>query len=182
MVLWAVLYLVYTSIFDKRLQSWNWNSPGHCYNPHKTSLANASHPTVDYIYIGLTCLYLFASLFAVVMVGGVGEIYPDPYCPQGCCQVISSFMVLTVAAFQFPLHVYSIFALRASNEALLSSGAPEQQWGFGQIVAIILLGTNIVVLVNGIQGTSGCRLSPLNHQGFENLKLTFFVRLPRMED
>jgi hypothetical protein len=90
-------------------------------------------------------------------------------------------MVLTVAAFQFPLHVYSIFALRGSNEALLSGGITEQQWGFGQIVAMILLGTNIVVLVNGIQGTSGCRLSSSNHQGFENLKLTFFVRLPRME-
>jgi hypothetical protein len=97
------------------------------------------------------------------MVGGVGEIHPDPYFSGACCQVISSFIVLNVAAFQFPLHVYSIFALRASNEALLSSGITEQQWGFGQIVAMILLGTNIVVLVNGIQGTSGCRLSSLNH-------------------
>jgi hypothetical protein len=44
-------------------------------------------------------LYLFASLFAVFMVGGVGEIHPDPYFVQALPQIISSFMVLTVAAF-----------------------------------------------------------------------------------
>jgi hypothetical protein len=61
-------------------------------------------------------------------------------------------IILGIAALQFPLHVYSIFTLRSLNESLLISGSAEQEWGFGQIVAVILLGTNLVTLVNGFQG------------------------------
>jgi hypothetical protein len=40
---------------------------------------------------------------------------------------------LNVAALKFPLHVYSVFALRTSNEGLLSSGSSEKEWGFSQV-------------------------------------------------
>lgn len=66
--------------------------------------------------------------------------------------------VLLIAMVQFSLHAYSIFTLRASNEKFLNGGSMEQQWGFGQIAAMLLLGANLVVLLNGLQGVSHSHL------------------------
>ncbi|KAH7088572.1 hypothetical protein FB567DRAFT_524657 [Paraphoma chrysanthemicola] len=49
-------------------------------------------------------------------------------------------VILSVAMLQCPLHIYSMFALRASNEKLLDEGDSERKWGFGQIAAMVLLG------------------------------------------
>ncbi|KAI0904480.1 hypothetical protein F4823DRAFT_567678 [Ustulina deusta] len=49
-----------------------------------------------------------------------------------------SQMILAVALAQYPVHVYTLFALRKSNEAYLS-GDSENQWGFGQVVALVLV-------------------------------------------
>ena len=62
--------------------------------------------------------------------------------------------ILALALIQYPVHVWSIFALRAANDKLLTAGLAEQQWGFGQIVAIVLLGSNVVALCNGVGGQS----------------------------
>ncbi|KAH7078018.1 hypothetical protein BKA63DRAFT_509505 [Paraphoma chrysanthemicola] len=62
--------------------------------------------------------------------------------------------ILSVAMLQCPLHIYSIFALRASNEKLLDEGNSERQWGFGQVAAMVLLGNNILQIVDGIAGRS----------------------------
>jgi hypothetical protein len=60
--------------------------------------------------------------------------------------------LLFVILLQYTVHTYFIFALRASNEALLSGGNAEQEWGFGQIVAVISLAGNLLALFDGIQG------------------------------
>lgn len=62
--------------------------------------------------------------------------------------------ILSIAMLQCPLHIYSIFALRSSNEKLLDEGSSERQWGFGQIAAMVLLGNNILQIVDGIAGKS----------------------------
>lgn len=46
--------------------------------------------------------------------------------------------VLTFAMLQLPLHLYFIIRLRLSNETLLSKGSDENDWGFGQIYALIM--------------------------------------------
>ncbi|KAI8944359.1 hypothetical protein F4801DRAFT_223408 [Xylaria longipes] len=48
------------------------------------------------------------------------------------------FLVLTVALIQYPVHAYTLFALRKSNEPYLS-GDSENQWGFGQVIALVLV-------------------------------------------
>jgi hypothetical protein len=60
--------------------------------------------------------------------------------------------IIGVAMLQSPLHIYSIFALRAANEQYLDSGSMERNWGFGQIVAIVLLGANVLSLADGVTG------------------------------
>jgi hypothetical protein len=60
-------------------------------------------------------------------------------------------IVLLTALVQLPLHAYTLFALRASNEKYLS-GESENTWGFGQVVALVLLGA---VILEGIRCVAG---------------------------
>jgi hypothetical protein len=146
--IWATLYLAYISLFAKRVKYWNWNSPGHCYKipPDNNSLYAILLPR-GWVVHG--SILVFIGLLPAIGVGMSlfhrGRIW---YCARAG--------VLLVAAAQGPLHAYSIFALRSSNEAFLTSGATEQQWGLGQTVPMILLGTNITALMNGIQGKPNC--------------------------
>ena len=64
----------------------------------------------------------------------------------------TSLQVLTLALLQYPLHLYSVFALRVSNEHLLS-GQSENAWGFGQIVALIMLAQTFIQCFRGVKGT-----------------------------
>lgn len=61
--------------------------------------------------------------------------------------------LLTISLCQFPLHTYMIFALRYSNEHRLS-GDSENAWGFGQILALVLLGSTLVQSMGTIISTS----------------------------
>ncbi|RYC58491.1 hypothetical protein CHU98_g7716 [Xylaria longipes] len=83
-----------------------------------------------------------------------------------------SFLVLTVALIQYPVHVYTLFALRKSNEPYLS-GDSENQWGFGQVVALVLVASVLIECFRAIlkyvlirwkrqhQGASGNRETSL---------------------
>ena len=64
----------------------------------------------------------------------------------------TSRQVLTLALAQYPLHLYSVFALRVSNEHLLT-GESENAWGFGQIVALVMLAQTFIECFRGIKGT-----------------------------
>jgi len=46
--------------------------------------------------------------------------------------------------FQYPLHLYMVLTMRHWNRELLT-GDPEDAWGFGQIVALILLVPTILM-------------------------------------
>lgn len=63
----------------------------------------------------------------------------------------NTFMALALAILQCPVHGYMLFALRASNENHLS-GDSENQWGFGQIVPLVLF---ISVVTEGSQAAIG---------------------------
>ena len=57
--------------------------------------------------------------------------------------------VVSVASLQLPLHAYSIVALRLSNGNLLSDDDDKYNWGFGQIIALIILGITLVEVFRG---------------------------------
>lgn len=60
-------------------------------------------------------------------------------------------IVLMLAMLQYPLHIYMIFALRAGNEHLLN-GDSENYWGFGQVVALVLLASSVIQGFRAILG------------------------------
>jgi hypothetical protein len=52
-----------------------------------------------------------------------------------------------------PFHADAIIHLREENEGLLTNGNTEQEWGFGQVTAMILLAPNVVGISVAISGT-----------------------------
>ncbi|KAH8768762.1 hypothetical protein BGZ57DRAFT_898373 [Hyaloscypha finlandica] len=76
------------------------------------------------------------------------------------------YAILAIAMLQCPLHIYSIFALRASNEHYLEGGS-EKEWGLGQIAAVVLLGGNILQLVDGFIEHRKTAVLDTRHNGDE---------------
>lgn len=171
-LIWGVLFIAYASVFGTRLQTWDDEVPAHCYKTTATALPNASHPLVDRIYIGITCLYIAGTFgFASQLALQSAQQHMASELPETLQILLNTsrrilselatssvntpatdlqYAVLAIAMMQCPLHIYSIFALRASNERFLGNGGSEQEWGFGQITAVILLGNNVLQFVDGI--------------------------------
>ena len=57
-----ILYLIFAILFGIRLDQWDNNVPGRCYEAGALSLPNSKHPHVAKIYLGITCLFMFVSL------------------------------------------------------------------------------------------------------------------------
>ncbi|KAH5160497.1 hypothetical protein HBH69_044600 [Parastagonospora nodorum] len=83
--------------------------------------------------------------------------------------------ILSLALLQCPLHIYSIFALRASNERYLDGGVSGSDWGFGQTVAMVLLGANFLSIADGITGTL-IREQPISKRKEDLLSNLPFIR------
>lgn len=58
----CILYLVYAILFGLALGRWNVDRFGYCYRYKGIASPTSSHPTVDQIYLGITCLYMFSLL------------------------------------------------------------------------------------------------------------------------
>ncbi|KAJ4152229.1 hypothetical protein NW765_017738 [Fusarium oxysporum] len=58
------------------------------------------------------------------------------------------FWILILALGQYPLHTYMVFALRASNQGYLI-GDSENEWGFGQVMAMVLVGPFFLECIRG---------------------------------
>jgi hypothetical protein len=66
-LIFSTLYLIFAIIFGKRLEEWDYNVPGACYNTHLIAESHASHPFVDRIYLGITCYYMFGILIGAII-------------------------------------------------------------------------------------------------------------------
>lgn len=135
----SILYLIFSIFFGKSLEKWDDSVPGRCYMTERIARADARHPYVDRIYLGITCFYVFAALETVV----IASLSTWKY---------FRYSAISIALLQYPLHLYMLVALRKSNMKLLS-GDQEDSWGFGQIVALVMLGSTVVECLRGLKGT-----------------------------
>ncbi len=62
LAIFLALYLGFVIFFGVKLQSWNDEIEGRCYNADKISIPGSAHPYVDNIYLAITALYLFTGL------------------------------------------------------------------------------------------------------------------------
>lgn len=218
------LYLAYCVVLGKRLTNWDYNVAGQCYNTSLVAASGAPHPLVDHVYLSITCLYMFGSIFSCWMCGEIDilshqkhggcfradesggnhshsgflselraklqknwETLREPVSRQSIRRRVWAFYqfydtnsrlvsdyfkvfsglsdrlsskasLLGVSLCQFPLHTYMIFAMRSSNEHRLS-GDSENAWGFGQIMALVLMGSTLVQSVGTIVGRHALQLT-----------------------
>lgn len=156
----CVLYLVFSVLFGRALQLWDWSAPGQCYNTRLLSLSGSSHPEDDVIYLGITCFFMFVSCAV--------PVYVMVFMTTGDVEEAEerAETVLTLSFLQYPLHLYSVVALRVSNGGLLE-GDSEDTWGSGQVVALVLLGAVLARCVYGVFGESD--LWPFSDLGGDSL-------------
>jgi hypothetical protein len=156
--LWAALYLIYTSVLGHRLREWNYNTPGACFNL-SSSLFSTSNPlsliNIDYI----VAMYLYSLAALVVVFTRVFTISQWALKPRSVASreersSLFTLLILCFAFIAFLIHADAIVQLRNENESLLTSGNTEQEWGFGQVSAMILLTPNVVGIAIIVSGKS----------------------------
>jgi hypothetical protein len=129
---------------------------------------------VDRIYLSITAWYMFSVLLSCLFAnlsltrvlaprferGHVKDSHPLPWIVYvlGCFglgRVLSRIAmpgkesVAAIAMLQYPVHLYSMIALRTSNAPLLH-GDSENAWGFGQIVAVVTMFATLFECGRGI--------------------------------
>ena len=140
--IFAVLHLTFSIFFGQALERWDWTTPGRCYNTRLVSHPGATHPTVDRIYLGITCCYMQVCLIAC-LITSFRNYYRDPFRNSDPDAIDEGepeweWLVMAGALYQYPTHLYMTVALRISNESLLE-GDSENSWGFGQIISLVLV-------------------------------------------
>ena len=130
-------------MFGIRLNDWNDNIPGRCYSTSGISSSNAKHPFVDKIYLGVTSFYVLSIAQAAMI-----------YCRVPSRRQYWQQFIIIFGTLQFVLHVYTLVALRVSNQPLLDSSL-EDQWGFAQILALVMLGSTLLECTRSLDGESG---------------------------
>lgn len=136
-----LLYLAFVIMFGIRLNDWNESTPGQCYSTSRIALPGGLHPVGDQIYLGITSFYCFALL-------STATIYSRAPSQRDDAQKAVIFM----GSLQFILHVYTAISLRISNQSLLDDPSLEEQWGFGQILAVVMLGATVVQCGTCLEG------------------------------
>ncbi|KAI1743038.1 hypothetical protein F4680DRAFT_410861 [Xylaria scruposa] len=117
-------HLAFVVLFGLKLQSWDDNVLGRCYRPQVTPLQFATHPLADRVYLGTTASFSFVSFaFTFRATTRVADM--------------TSHIVI-FALILYLIYVYMLVTIRQSNEAYLS-GNSENEWEFGQVVALVLV-------------------------------------------
>ena len=127
-------------MFGIRLKDWNDEISGRCYSASRIASSNAKHPLVDQVYLGVT------SFWVLVLASGVIVEYLAPR-----LRLFWQNFIIRYGVLQFVLHVYILAALRVSNEPLLESSL-ENQWGFGQVLALVMLGSTLLECARSLEG------------------------------
>jgi hypothetical protein len=148
--LFAALYLAFVIVFGVRLNQWDYKTTRMCYNTKATSHSTDAHPWADRVYLGITCSFFYVALSGALMFEAV-PLNPMTSSVEEEMNERST-VVLTLVMLQFPVHLYFVIALRATNQSLLQGGSEESSWGFGQTVAMVMLGGTLIECCKGLKG------------------------------
>ncbi|RTE75530.1 hypothetical protein BHE90_010012 [Fusarium euwallaceae] len=194
-IAYICIFLSFSVVFGVRLNDWDENVAGHCYNTGLISLEYDPHPSSDMIYLGVTCFYSICALLSCYRSGfaipALARLLMRPFQSDpiqrfirklgnpsrlkntyyfvagalgftGLRQLFGYFALLAhprpeyrawalmpLAMGQYPLHLYMAIAIRKGNERFLE-GDSENNWGFGQIVALVLCAATCIECIRGV--------------------------------
>jgi hypothetical protein len=128
------LFIAVTILLLVNLSKWNEEEEGHCYITTFIETPDAVHPRADIIYVVITAVWNLFALASAVL-GGPKRMKA----------------VVILAALQFPLHLYMMLALRVKNSNHLEGEESEDDWKFGQTIAVLLLALVLKDCYHGIR-------------------------------
>jgi hypothetical protein len=131
--LFCALFLALTILTLVRLNGWDDEVPGRCYHARFVMSPAATHPRDDQIYIGITGIWLLGNM--------LGPTYG---------KMKHARKVLGFGLTQFPLHIYMLITLRTANQDFLEGDHQENEWAFGQTIAVVLLGQTLSQIMRAI--------------------------------
>jgi hypothetical protein len=132
--LYGTLFLALSIVLGVRLNEWDENEEGHCYYTKLVTAPSASHPKADKIYVGFCSAWLLLCLVLAVI---------------GDTRHVKTVLVLALA--QYPLHIYFMTVVRTANTNKLEGPESENDWKFGQTIAILLLFLTLKDVVRGLK-------------------------------
>ena len=139
--IFLMLYLTFVIMFCICLNDWDDSTPGQCYSTTRIAVPDGLYPLGDQIYLGMTSFYCFALLSAATIESEAPSRRND-----------ARKTVIVMGSLQFISHVYMAIWLRISNQTLLDDSSLEEQWGFGQILAVVMLGAIVVQCGTCLEG------------------------------
>ena len=139
--IFLMLYLTFVIMFGIRLNDWDDSTPGQCYSTSRIAVPDGLHPVGDQIYLGITSFYCIGLLSAATIESRMPSRRDS-----------AQKTVILMGSLQFILHVYMAISLRISNQSLLDDPSLEEQWGFGQILAVVMLGATVVQCGTCLEG------------------------------
>lgn len=142
--IFGTFYTAFAIFYGTRLREWDNQKPGRCFNTLGIAVPGARHPSVDHIYLAVTAFYAYVLLSLAIM-----------YCRwQEKEQIIRQRQkdILLISSIQFVIHIYMVIALRVSNTGLSNDPSLEQQWGFGQVLALVMFGTTLLECAKSFEG------------------------------
>ena len=203
-VIFCLFYIAFVIFFGNSLSHWSLKDAGRCYLYDHVAAKNSRHPYVDIIYLSATSICMFGILIscsALVYLGDiklliliVTKLLPDRSKYSGRFDWVATLhavvgiliyavilwvlrlLLVATALLQYPLHLYMVITLRKSNKRAHGDGDSEDTWGFGQVVALILV---IPVLKTCVEGYIGKQLLPFHVAVQEDSDFTRICRQDR---
>ena len=137
----GLLYTGFTIMLGVRLNDWNDDSPGRCYITSKVGSPNPKHPLLDQVYLGVTSSYAsFLMVYAIII------------CRRPILRLYHQKTVVMTCTLQFAIHGLTLVSLRIHNGPLLDNVTLENEWGFGQVLAIMMLAATLLGCARGFEG------------------------------
>lgn len=157
--------MAFVIIFGIRLHAWYDNVKGACYHTNRLSISDAAHPLVGEVYLVITSIYSLAALSAPLEITSFRlrkrlQSLSDSlqYHPSLASEITRATISTALLTFSpmWPLRLLEnplswFLETISSNESYLS-GDSENQWGFGQIAALVLLTSVVYECIRGVVG------------------------------
>jgi hypothetical protein len=125
-ITFVILYFIFVVLLGIRLQGWDANIAGSCYESGIMTIEYLKHPIPDLIYLGITAPVLIIAILASTL----SAAYVKDYWHNG---------ILFIAVLEASFHFFCIIVHRATNQNFLVSDQSDNEFGFGQIMVMVLL-------------------------------------------
>jgi hypothetical protein len=148
-VVFGVVFLTLLVLIQKRLAEWNPRIPGYCYltiGEMRDPGFKYNHPKDDTIATLVLGIWLVAWLHLLQLIS---------ICSYRADGSINSrawtFLFDVLGILHFILYLLFAVSHRIANHGILH-GKTENQWTFGQVVAVVMLVNTLLECVRGIDG------------------------------